>query len=242
MTIGASVRRGIAAGLVAGVLAGVVGLLVGTPAMDAAVELENAAEGDPDVGAQQGFSRAQQKAGFVVGSAIIGVGLGAVFGVAAAWAAGRVAGDAWTRSLKLGAAAAGATVLLPMATYPPNPPGVGDPDTVGLRTILYLGVVAFGLLLAAATWAGAQELARTRLSTATRQVVLAGATLAAAAVTMAVLPAVDGAANVPAELLWDFRLGALLTQLGLVTATAAAYGLLASRAEGRTALGVTTSR
>lgn len=240
--IGACVRRGVLAGLLAGVAAGLVGLLLGEPALSAAVALEPPA---PDA-----FPRRLQLVGLVTGTTLVGLAAGAVFGVLAAWAAGRVAGDAWTRSLKLGAAGVVALVVLPALAYPPAPPGATSTLAVGTRTTLVLGVALVGVVGTAAAWVGARQLAATRLSRPVRQTVVGLGVLAAVTVLLAVLPdgggagglggagagglggggaGGGGAGGLGGELLWRYRLGSLATQATLVGGTAVGYGLLASR-------------
>jgi hypothetical protein len=232
--IGAYLRRGLLAGLLAGPLAGLVGLAAGEPAVDAAVRLEERAAGAPAaaVDSPAEFTRGQQKAGLVLGTALVGLAAGALFALAAAWAVGRVAGDAWARSLKLGAAAAAGLVLLPALKYPPNPPAVGDPATIGTRGALYVGVVLLGGLLAATAWAASRQLAATRLAPPVRALLVAAGTLALAVALLAGLPAAEPApAGFPAELLWRFRLGSIAVQLTLVAGLAAGLGLLTERSE-----------
>jgi len=225
------VRRGLAAGLVAGVLAGLVGLLAGEPALDRAVELESAAAGASAEVAGPAVSRGGQRAGLVVGTALAGLAIGALFGVAAAWAVGRIAGGAWTRSLKLGAVLVATVVVLPAVKYPANPPGAGDPATLSARTTLYLGLVTLGLVLAATGWAVGRLPALAPLRVPVRQVLVgAGVGLVAVLVVVA-LPDLDAGPGVPAELLWSFRLGSLATQAVLLGGTAIGFGLLADRAE-----------
>jgi hypothetical protein len=237
--IGALLRRGLVAGALIGVLAGLAAQLVGEPSIDAAVRIEEAATAPAPAGPE--ITRPTQKAGLVFGTMLVGMAVGSVFALAAAWAIGRVRGDGWTRALKLGAAAAGALVLLPALKYPPNPPTVGDPATVGTRTTLYLGIVLLGLVLAALGWAGARQLAASRpsLPAPVRQAIVGLGLLVLAGLIVAGLPAAEGAAiGFPPELLWRFRLGAVATQLVLVLGTAVAFGLLTVRAERRDRLPV----
>jgi Probable cobalt transporter subunit (CbtA) len=224
--IGAYLRRGVVAGLLAGLLAGAVGLLAGEPGVDAAVAREAALAA--------GIGRGVQKVGLVVGTILVGVAVGTLFAVAAAWAVGRVEGDGWARSLKLGAALAGAVVLLPALKYPPNPPAVGDPASVGGRTTAYVGVVLIGLLLAALAWAVGRQLraGRPALAAPLRQVLVGAGVLLLAGGLLAGLPAAGATpAGFPADLLWRFRIGAVATQLSLVAGVAVAFGLLTVRAE-----------
>lgn len=227
--IAAAVRRGLVAGFCAGVLAGLVGLVAGEPSVDAAVALEE--PGPPGPPGEAEVTRPQQKMGLVVGTGLAGAAAGAIFGVAAAWAVGRVRGDAWARSLKLGATLLLAVVVLPALTYPANPPAVGDPETIGTRTTVYLGTVVLGLILAALAWAAGRRLADAGLSAPVGQTVVALGVMAAAALLTAFLPVVDEPPSIPAELLWSFRLGSLAVQTTLIGGTATIFGLLAARSE-----------
>ncbi|HUH08608.1 MAG TPA: CbtA family protein, partial [Egibacteraceae bacterium] len=217
------------------------GLAAGESSLSAAIALEEAASAADDhrhdgAAGGWGFTRGQQQAGLVAGTVLLGAAIGAVFGVAFAWSRGRLNGDAWARSLKLGAVAVAAIVVLPALKYPANPPGIGDPATVGARTALYLGVGILGLLLAAAAWTGARQLAGTRLSRPARQAIVGTVTLLGAAAMLSSLPAlpVVDEVGMPGELLWSFRLGAMATQVTLYGGTAAALGLLSARAERET--------
>jgi Probable cobalt transporter subunit (CbtA) len=247
--IGAYLRRGLAVGLLAGLLAGAVGTLAGEPNIEEAVAIEQARElaertepaGGPvplfgiGVGQSEGIGRSTQRIGLVLGLVLVGAAAGLVFGLVAVWAVGRVAGDGWARSLKLGLAAAGSLILLPAVKYPPNPPAVGDPDTVGMRSLLYLGMGVIGVLLVTLAWVVSRRLAeRWTVSTPMRQVVVGAGLVVVAAVLAATMPTVDAPpAPVPAELLWRFRLGSLATQLTLAAALAAGFGLATIRAERR---------
>ncbi len=233
--IGASLRRGLAAGALAGLLAGLLGLVVGEPAIDSAVAIEEqAAAADPAeeaVVAEFEITRPTQKVGLVAGSALLGLGVGAIFGVLAAWAAGRVRGDAWQRSVKLGLVLVGALVLLPWVKYPPNPPAVGDSATVGTRGALYLGLMVAGLLLAAAAYTAGLRLVAAGWPAPRRQATVGLGVVVVVALLLWLLPATAGAGDFPADLLWSFRLGALAVQATLVGVLAVVHGLLSSRAQ-----------
>ena len=234
-----AIIRGVVAGMLAGLLAGLFAVAFAEPSIDAAIALEEAAAAEapesdvPDAGQEEepGISRTAQKIGLVVGTSLYGAGIGALFGVAAAWARGRVGGDAWTRALTLGGAVAGAVVVLPAIAYPPNPPAVGDPETVATRTSLYLVTCVIGVALAVGAWFAARRLAERGWSRAAVQVTVAVGVIAVAAGAVALLPTADGAGAFPADLLWQFRLSSLGTQLILVLGTAVGYGLMTVRSE-----------
>jgi predicted cobalt transporter CbtA len=151
-------------------------------------------------------------------------------------------------SVLLAAAAFVAMYLVPFVKYPPNPPAVGQSDTIGARTGWYLVMVLASVALAvAAVWL-ARRLAA-RFGSWNARLIAAGAYLVAIAVVMVLLPTVDetpeplrdasGAIiypGFPADVLYEFRLVSLGTQLvlwatiGLVFATLAGR-LLGERAE-----------
>lgn len=232
--IGKYIRRGLAAGLLAGLLAGLFAFAAGEPVLEAAIALEDPAA-PPDQGLQSGdgaVSRTEQRIGLVVAMPLLGLAVGAALGLVSAWAVGRVRGDAWTRALKIGTTVTAAVVVFPALRYAPNPPGVGDPATVGSRTALYLGTAVIGVLLAAAAWTGARQLAQTRLSRPARQALVAGGVLVAGGLLIAGLPAVsDAGQGVPGDLLWQFRLSSIGTQTLLWLGSAVGIGLLSARAE-----------
>ena len=245
--IAAAVRRGLLAGVLAGLLAGLLSFTIGEPRVQAAIRLEEAAAATSAAGnAGAGppafeVTRAAQRVGLVVGLVLYGLAVGVLFAVASVWAVGRVEGSDWQRSLKLGAAAVGAVVLLPALKYPPNPPAVGDPATVGQRTTLYLGLAAIGVLLALAAWAAARQLAASRLSAPVRQTLVGAGVVAVAAAVLAAMPTVREPVRLPADLLWSFRLASIATQATLYGGTALLFGLLTVRARARASASASAS-
>lgn len=243
------IGRGIAAGLVAGLLTGLLALAFAEPTVDVAIALEEAVAPEEAASAgsahhahdSDGLSRRTQKIGLVAGTTLYGMGFGAVFSVAAAWAAGRLCGDAWTRACKLGAAAVAALVVLPALAYPPNPPAVGDPATVSSRTGLFVVLWITGLALAVAAWAGTRPLAARSWSRPAIHVTVGATVLVAVAALLAVLPAAPGAGEFPADLLWSFRLRSIATQVLVFGGTAVCFGVLSARADHREAARTVTS-
>jgi predicted cobalt transporter CbtA len=156
-TLRRTLRSAIVAGLVAGLLASVFHQVLTEPVIDRAIAAEEARET-----AQPGHahevplvSRGGQKVGLVVGllvygavwGLLVGLGLHATRGAAPpGWSPGR-------RGLVVAALAGWSVAVFPFLKYPANPPGVGEPDTIGYRQALYLGFIALsvlGLVLAAA--------------------------------------------------------------------------------------------
>lgn len=224
--------RGIAAGGIAGLLAGLVGLVVVEAPIRAALAVEEAraaAEPAAEAGHDHGelFGRGTQMVGGVLAAVIVGLAIGALF--ATAYAGARrwfVHRPPFTRSVTLAAAAFGAAALLPAVKYPANPPAVGNPDTVDYRTVLYLGVIAAGLVVVH----GASYLASrlTHLAAPVRSTVVALAAIAGVVVVLLAFPAPPDAipADMPSDVLWDFRLASLAETATLWLGLGVVFGLL----------------
>ncbi|MET8758585.1 CbtA family protein [Lentzea sp. NPDC004782] len=230
--------RGVGAGLVAGVASALVQLLVTEIPIRAALAVEEArepaGEGHSHGGEEELVSRGAQVVGGMLGVIIVGIAAGLVFATAYAlskrWFVDRTP---FSRSFALGAAVFGAVALLPWLKYPANPPAVGDPETVNHRTALYLGVVAAGLVI---VW-GASWLAE-RLRSWTQPVRVTAVLLAVVAAVAAVLLAFPAPpdtipADMPVNVLWQFRLSSLAQLAVLYVGIGVMFGLLVDPAARR---------
>jgi predicted cobalt transporter CbtA len=236
MSLAGSLKRGLAAGLLAGLLTALFAFVVAEPTIDRAIAFEEqaaaAATTTHDHAEDAPVSRdTQRRIGAPLGFALVGGAFGAIFGLLYAGLR-RVTPqrDHWQRSLALAGAAVTGLYLVPFFRYPANPPGVGDPETVGDRTRYYLAAVLLGLAAVVLAWRLLRELARRGLAQPGRHAVTAVAFLVVVAGGYAVLPDNADAVPVPATLLWDFRIQSLATQLLLWAALAATFGLLTERA------------
>lgn len=175
--------RGLLAGLVAGILAFGVAYLAGEPPVAAAISFEeqgaaagaehaaddstdHTADHSADAGHSHGdveetvVSRQNQATwGLLTATLLFGTALGGIVGVAAAFAAGRLGPISARASTALVAAIGFLTVyLVPYLKYPPNPPAVGNPDTIGQRTAWYFSMLAISVLAAIAAVVAARRL------------------------------------------------------------------------------------
>jgi len=224
--------RGIGAGGIAGLLAGLVGLLVVEVPIRAALAVEEAravAEPAEAGGHDHGelFGRGAQVVGGVLAAVIVGLAVGALFATAYAgsrrWFTDRTP---FGRSVWLAAAVFGAAALLPAVKYPANPPAVGDPGTVDYRTVLYLGLIAAGLLV---VFGGSYLASRLgSLSRPVRSTVVGLAVAAGFVVVLLVFPAPPDAipADMPVAVLWEFRLASLAETATLWLGLGVVFGLL----------------
>lgn len=212
------------AGVAAGVLSGLWSLLVTERTIAPALAIE---EARPATGDGEGLvSRSTQLVGGLLGVALAGVLVSLLF--AAVFAAVRHRLPARTdlgRAVVLAAVGFGVFALLPAIALPANPPAVGDPATVGTRTALYGSVLAAGAAVALLV-AAAVSVLRSR-GWATPATVIT-ATLTGVALVGLVLWFLPGSPDavppdVPATVVWDFRL-ASLGQLAVLWATLGLVG------------------
>lgn len=228
-----SLRRGLAAGLVAGLLAGVFALLVGEVPVREAIRLEEqAAVPAATIADDPVVSRTTQQALLPVATALVGASFGGLFGLAWAWARRFVRDqDDWRASWRMGAATWVAVALVPTLTSPPVPPAVGDPGTIGARSGWYLASIGIGLAVAVGLWWLAIRLrSSTSLRAPARQALVGAGAVFAVGGLMLALPLPQDPIEVPARLLWDFRLASMGTQLLLWAGIAGVNGWLWQRA------------
>ena len=230
--------RGLLAGLAAGILAFGVAYLVGEPPVAAAIAFEDQGaveaiqpDDHPDHAADAGHthgdgddaivSRQNQATwGLLTATLLFGTALGGIVGVAGAFAAGRLGAISARASTAVVAAIGFLTVyLVPYLKYPPNPPAVGDPNTIGHRTELYFAMLACSVVAAVAAVVLARRLARTMDTWNAVLIGIAGYVVVTGLVAW-LLPVVDEVpADFSADLLWRFRMASLTVQafLWLVT-------------------------
>lgn len=215
----APLRRGALAGAIAGACSGLFHLLISERALQRAIDLEAA-------GGEELFSRGVQRGGLVLGTILVGIALGAVFGLVHERV--RIE-DPWRRALSLGVVAFGAGWLVPFLKYPADPPGVGDPDTIGRRTAAYLVMVAISIAAALLAWRASAVMRERGWAAHARHPIAVAVYCVAVAIAAALLPGAAEPAHVPASLVWTVRIDAVAGQLVLWASLATAVGILARR-------------
>lgn len=246
--VGGLLARGLLVGLVAGILAFGVARLFGEPPLDRAIAYEDQARAAAGEASEPVLVSRETQAGIglFTGIVVYAVALGGLFALVFAATYGRVAslGPRATAAL-LALAGFLVVVAVPALKYPPNPPAVGDPATIGRRTALYFTIIALTLAAAVAAAGAARRLAPRCGARKTVAAALGGFVLAVA-VVLYLLPAVDEVPrHFPPAVLWRFRLAAIGVQavtwasLGFGFAIAADRMLRANRSpplDGRPAL------
>jgi len=254
MSLRAYLLRGVVAGLLAGLLAGVLAFFVAEPVIDQAVNLEHtriaaqyqhdlstaiiqhhgdvaAAQRDVPAPPAEVFSRDTQHLGLIVATTVVGTALGGIFVVVFLVAARRVSPRSiWQRSMALALAMFTGLYLLPFLRYPANPPGVGDPTTIDRRTYAYVFAVVIACAAVWGAWRVALLLRARGVDESLRHVAVGAVLVAAVVLMFTTLPDNTDPVRVPANLLWDFRLRSLGTQLVLWTSLGAGFAVLTARA------------
>jgi Probable cobalt transporter subunit (CbtA) len=232
-------RRGLAAGLLAGLLTGMFAFFVGEPQLDRAIALEERADSahahgvapHNDGGGMVELGRSTQKVGLFFATGLSGCLVGGMFGIAFAFFRGRLmAKSDWSRSLSLAAGLFAGATLLPFLKYPANPPGVGDPSTIGSRTSSYFAMVVLSLLVVLAAWYAARLLRERGVSLPVRQVAVGVGFASIVGFLLAVLPPAPDPGDFPAGLLWNYRMASLGALLTLWATLGASFGALCERA------------
>lgn len=246
--IRALLTRGLLAGLIAGALAFGTARIVGEPQIKRAIAYEAYVETHVHHEAPEPamVSRSiQSSAGLGTGAILYGVALGGVFALVFAIAYARL-GPVTARgtAAALGLLGFVSIYLVPVGKYPANPPSIGNADTIGRRTGLYLLMIVLSvaaLLIAVA----ARRRLLSRFGDWNATIVVAGGYVLAIVLCYALLPGIDetpqqairGVASAvtgagvtfPPTVLWRFRVASLVVQGVMWTTIALTFGSLAER-------------
>jgi predicted cobalt transporter CbtA len=166
----------------------------------------------------------------LTGVAVYSTAFGGLFAIAFALASRRM-GDFGPRATSGLLAAAGfvSLCLVPMLKYPANPPSVGLPETIDMRTSLYFSMLFISL--AAVIAAG---MLRRRLNRWFGEwnaaLAAAGAYIVVMACMALALPDVNEVPEgFPATVLWQFRVASLGGQAVMWATLGILFGVLAER-------------
>jgi predicted cobalt transporter CbtA len=248
--------RGMVVGVVAGVLAFAMGYVVGEPQVDNAIAFEEqmaakeaapAADAAPSADAGQNMagmshegeaggeeeivSRANQSTwGLLTGTVVYGAAFGGIFALVYAYSLGRFTGVS-PRGLAGLLALAGfiAIILAPFLKYPATPPAVGNPETIGPRTGLYLSMIVISIGAMVSSVLVGRGIARKNGAWAGA---LAGGALyiVIIAIAQGILPDIQEVPDdYPALTLYRFRMAHLGIQAVIWTTIGLLFGYLTER-------------
>jgi predicted cobalt transporter CbtA len=224
-------------GLLAGLAGATFARIAGEPLVDDAIAIEEAnAAADPDAddphaAEEATVSRSDQRGfGLFSAYALTGAAFGALLALTSVGIA-RGRPDAARRILVAGVILAGAFTVAPWFKYPPNPPAVGDPGTLGERQNLYIVVIVIAALVGLAATVVSRRLEGWALHR--RLPVLVGVVAVPMLLAYALLPGAPDDVTVPATLVWRFRVASLGANLTLWTVLTLGVAWLAAEATAR---------
>ena len=257
--VGALLMRGMLAGLVAGLLCFCFLKVYGEPQVDGAISFETQLEKSKAEAAHAAahasgtahtHSHAAEDAqpelvsretqaglGLFVAVMVYSTAFGGLFALAFAFAYGRVPGALTPQAVSalLAAMCFVAIYLVPNLKYPANPPAVGEPETIGLRTALYFVMIAVSIAAMVGSAALKRPLAA-RFGDWNANLMIAACYVVVVAVAGLLLPAVNEVPDqFPAALLWRFRIASIGSQLLMWAAIGLLFGALAQRTLARNA-------
>jgi predicted cobalt transporter CbtA len=226
--------RGMLAGIAAGLLTFGFARLVGEPQVDQAISFEekaDAAKGEapePELVSRD----TQAGLGLLTGVVTYGAAFGGLFSLVFAYAYGRVGAlSARALSAWLALGAFIALVIVPNVKYPANPPSVGDPETIGMRTGLFFLMIAISL--AALVFSlKVRRRAALKLGAWNGSIVAGVVFVVIIAAVQLSMPTINEVpAAFPAVLLWKFRVAAIGMQVIMWTTIGLLFGAMVERSK-----------
>jgi predicted cobalt transporter CbtA len=224
--------RGMLVGLLAGLLAFVFARWAGEPEVERAIAFETSidrAAGKPPE-PEMVSRKVQKNLGLLTGVAVYGTAAGGLFGLIFAFALGRLEIHR-PRTLSAVLAALGfvAIVLVPTLKYPANPPAVGSPDTIGVRTgafFLFIASSVAAMVLALQV----RRRLLTRLGDWNSSLLATALYVLIVAIVSHFLPVIDEVpAGFPVNLMWRFRVASLGMQAVIWATLGLLFGWLTER-------------
>jgi hypothetical protein len=235
-------------GFIAALLAFGLLKLVGEPAVERAIAFESAmdeakAKAEHDAAVAKGenptpyeeepelVSRPVQAGiGLFTGVTVYSVAFGGLFALAFALCYGRM-GAFSPRATSALIAISGfiAVYAVPILKYPANPPSIGNPDTIGLRTAIYFGMLLLSLVSMIVAWNVRSRLLDS-LGVWNAALVAAAVYLVVVVVFALAMPSLDEVPEgFPAVVLWQFRIASLGAQAVMWTVLGLGFGAWVAR-------------
>jgi len=225
--------RGMLVGALAGVLAFCVAQLIGEGPLSSGIDFEEASEhaaGVHEGGVELVSRTVQSTAGLATGTIIFAVAIGGIFGLAYAFAQGRL-GALSARGTAAVVAACGflAVYLIPSLKYPSNPPGSTDADTIGGRTQWYFVMLLVSVVVVVGATVVARQLSeRFGPWNASLIAILGGGVVLL--ITSWLLPVINETPDgFRADELWSFRIASTVIQLTVWATLGLVFGALTER-------------
>ncbi len=207
LALGTILKAAIIAGLLAGLTVAVFHLVVTEPLVEQAIAMEERRADAAHAHKEPIVGRRVQKGGLVLGYLLYGLTWALPFGVTYQLAQRRLPTNSRvTHGLLLAFLAYWSVCLLPSLKYPANPPGVGDPATIGYRQGLYLGFLTLSVVATVLSVGLGRSAARARGPRRGPWIPVGVCLLLLSAAVYAVMPSNPDQVAMPADVVGDFRI------------------------------------
>ena len=210
------------AGAIAGTILGAINQVVVEPYIDHAIELEMLQQNTTAQSGQVITNPAEfaayrfwQKGGEIIAGTILGLSMGSLYGIVFAYTRGSISGT--NNNKKKALIVAGimwlVLFLMPALKYPPNPPAVGNPETIYYRQSLYVAFLAIsGFSALGLAFLYRKMMVASSNNTKKKAIIIPSAVYAAImAGAYLAMPANPDPINAPIDLVIGFRITSAIT-------------------------------
>jgi predicted cobalt transporter CbtA len=199
-------------GAIAGAILGIINQSIVEPFVQQAIDIENQnaiAAGELFNPSEYAAYRIWQRGGEIAAGTVLGLSIGALFGIVFAYARSSLPGsNNKKKALILAGIMWLALFLVPALKYPANPPAVGDPETIYYRQNLYLAFVAISGFSALSL---AFLYRKIGSPVQAKKAILPAAYVAIMAAAFVVMPANPDQISAPTDLVVNFRIASAFT-------------------------------
>ena len=207
------------AGAIAGTIWGAINQVAVEPYIERAIELEmrNAAQSGQVMNNPSEFAayRFWQKGGEIIAGTILGLSIGSLYGIVFAYTHGSISGTNNNKRKALIVASIMWFVLflMPALKYPPNPPAVGNPETIYYRQSLYVAFLAISGFSALGLAFLYRKMVMTSSNNTKKKaiIIIPSAYAAIMAGAYLAMPANPDPINAPIDLVIGFRITSAIT-------------------------------
>jgi predicted cobalt transporter CbtA len=231
-SLGSVLKAAVLAGLIAGALTAGFHALLLEPLIEHAIELEeHGSQTHGKAAPEPLIDRPTQRWGLVLGFLVYGALWGLLFGLVAYFFQ-TLRPTEWTIArfgLSLALLVGWSMAMLPFLKYPANPPGVGAAETVGYRQWLYvgfLGLSGVGTVVAVGVHHWLRRSKQPMVARHTQAALAVAIYVVYVAVVYVAMPENPDPVEMPAELVWPFRVIAFLGLVLFWAVLGSAFGWL----------------
>src|SRR5829696_8297191 len=210
------------AGAIAGTILGAINQVAVEPYIERAIELEMLQQKNTTAQSGQVITnpaefaayRFWQKGGEIIAGTILGLSIGSLYGIVFAYTRGSISGtNNKKKALIVASIMWFVLFLMPALKYPPNPPAVGNPETIYYRQSLYVAFLAIsGFSALGLAFLYRKMMMASSNNTKKKAIIIPSAVYAAImAGAYLAMPANPDPINAPIDLVIGFRITSAIT-------------------------------